>query len=66
LLFAPGNIETLRSLLHRLASEPELRQRLGAAARLRAVESFSLEAMIQQYRHLYCELAKQRGIWSDN
>lgn len=36
-----------------LLSDPERRQRLGAAARKRARESFSIERMVDNYRRLY-------------
>ena len=43
LLVPPGDIIALREALERLLGDPELRRRLGAAARERARERFSWE-----------------------
>jgi sugar transferase (PEP-CTERM/EpsH1 system associated) len=61
-LFEPGDVDTLRGHLTRLIAEPSLREQLGANARRRASEYFALDRMIEQYRHLYTDLAKRRGL----
>ena len=61
-LFPPGSESTLSAMLANLVDDPVLRRTLGAAARERAVQKFSLAAMIQSYRDLYNELAERRGI----
>lgn len=61
-LFSPGDSEELASLLHRLAASSELRSKLGAEARRRAVAHFSQERMLQEYRDLYLELARRRKL----
>jgi len=52
-LFAPGDIEALAGRLAAYATQPDLRARDGAAARLRAEREFSLERMVQAYAGLY-------------
>ena len=56
LLVAPGNVDDLASALGRLADDPGLRRRLGAAARAAAVESHSwrrnAERLVEAYRGL--------------
>jgi glycosyltransferase involved in cell wall biosynthesis len=59
LLVAPGDSEALCEVLTALAQGPELRTRLGRAARARAVQDFSLERSIA--RHLDCCEAAAAG-----
>jgi glycosyltransferase involved in cell wall biosynthesis len=58
LLFTPGDIEELTSLLARLLSDPALRDRLGAAARARVEAHFSqdlvLRALETRYEEILC------------
>ena len=61
-LFRPRDAETLASRLGLLASQEDLRRQYGAASRVRAVERFSLRRMLEDYSHLYLELAARRGI----
>ena len=61
-LFSPGDVEALSEHLYQLAVHSAVRCRLGAAARQRAVERFSLERMLQEYENLYHELARRRGV----
>lgn len=50
LLIDPGDEEALRVALRRLISDPELRIRLGAAARTRAMSEFGLPELARQVR----------------
>jgi len=61
LLFNPRDADALGRVLLRLADVPALRRELGAAARRRVLDEFSLERMFSVYRELYVELAHQRG-----
>lgn len=57
LLVPPGDAEKLAEAIRRLLEDHELAQRLGAAARRRAWERYSREAMIQRFEELYLSLA---------
>jgi glycosyltransferase involved in cell wall biosynthesis len=57
-LVEPGEAPALAQALVELCRQPELRARLGAAARLTIQEGYSLEAMLAQLERLYLELAK--------
>ena len=61
-LFAPGDVSDLSGLMLRLATDPGLRARAGEAARRRALEMFSHETMLENYRALYLELARKRKL----
>lgn len=52
-LFEPGNVLDLSSAMIRLLKDAELRQRLGAEARRRIVESFSIDRIAKEYIKLY-------------
>lgn len=56
-LFKPGDVSALALHIERYASDVEHRRRHGAEARKRAVERFSLSAMVQAYGRVYTELA---------
>ena len=51
LLVPPGDVAALRAALERLLADAELRRRLGAAARARAAEHFSWDALGVADRH---------------
>jgi len=53
LLFEPGSEEGLADAVCRLLGEPDLRLRLGAAARDRAQNEFSAAAWVAQLRATY-------------
>jgi sugar transferase (PEP-CTERM/EpsH1 system associated) len=61
-LFEPGDVMALAAILERLGRDSDLCQRLGQAARRRAVQHFSSEGMIGSYHDLYVELARKRGV----
>jgi glycosyltransferase involved in cell wall biosynthesis len=54
-LVPPGDATALRAALERLLADPELRLRLGAAARARALEQFSWEAYTAAALGIYAE-----------
>jgi sugar transferase (PEP-CTERM/EpsH1 system associated) len=60
-LFPPSDFPALAQHLEMLAESPDLRRSFGEAARLRAVEQFSLERMIRSYRDLYFEFGTKRN-----
>ena len=55
ILVSPGNAEGLANALDALLADPEAARRLGAAARTRAMESYSFDAMLNRYLELYAE-----------
>lgn len=55
LLVPPRDPEAMAAALSGLLSDHETRSRMGTAARLRAVEHFTLDGCLQQYRDLYTE-----------
>ncbi|HZR63941.1 MAG TPA: glycosyltransferase [Terriglobales bacterium] len=64
-LFMPSDLEDLTGCLERLANDPALRRDLGSGARKRALGSFDLSQMLQNYRDLYLDAACERGITSE-
>jgi glycosyltransferase involved in cell wall biosynthesis len=56
LLVHPGDSRALADALVRLGSDPELRARLGDAARKRASAEFSLQKMVDKTLDVYAEL----------
>jgi sugar transferase (PEP-CTERM/EpsH1 system associated) len=61
-LFALGDEAAMFGCIDRLASDPELRRGMGETSRQRALQRFSLERMLNEYRKLYQRLAAGRGI----
>ena len=59
-LVPAGDVSALGGSLARLAADPELRRRLGAAARLR-VEEFSAARMVRQLEGVYIALVEGRA-----
>jgi glycosyltransferase involved in cell wall biosynthesis len=53
LLVAPNGSAELRSAIRQLADDPELRQRLGQAARRRAVAQFPSDRLVAEHLRLY-------------
>ncbi|MBN1940987.1 MAG: glycosyltransferase family 4 protein [Candidatus Diapherotrites archaeon] len=58
-LAKPNNPESIARGIIRLIENPALRKDLGAKARKRAVEKFSIKAIVDEFENLYCELAKK-------
>jgi glycosyltransferase involved in cell wall biosynthesis len=53
LLVPPRDVVALRSAVERLLADPELRERLGRLARVRARERFGWDAVIDSTLDLY-------------
>lgn len=58
LLVPPADPEALARAMTLLAGDKELRERMGAAARKRAVERYDIVMMIQAMENLYSSIAK--------
>jgi glycosyltransferase involved in cell wall biosynthesis len=56
LLVPPSDAATLAAGIERLAADPDLRRRLGAAGRARVRERFGLERMVEETLAVYAEL----------
>ncbi len=61
-LFPAGDFQALGSVLEELSRDPERRRHAGQAARRRALDEFSLDGMISNYRNLYLELAARHRV----
>jgi glycosyltransferase involved in cell wall biosynthesis len=53
LLFEPGNVDALAAALKRMLDDGDLRQRMGAAGRARALQLFSWQAISDQISRVY-------------
>jgi glycosyltransferase involved in cell wall biosynthesis len=62
LLIEIGDGAALGAALARLASDPDLRARLGAAARRRVASVFGMDRMVAEFAALYEELAARKGV----
>lgn len=60
LLFPRGDTNACAAAFRRLFAEPALAARLGAAGRARASEKYQLSRTVEQYYHLYRQLAGRR------
>lgn len=58
LLFSPGSVEDCAAKLRRLALDPGLRQRLGAAGPPRAAERYDIRVVARRTHELYREAAR--------
>lgn len=65
-LFAPGDAPALSRLLSQIAEHPAEARELGAAARLRAVEEFSISGMIGKYHRMYQDLLLRKLVKGKN
>ena len=61
LVVPPGDPLALAAALRRLADEPELRARLGAAGPARVAEGFLAEQMVAAYESLYRAVLAERS-----
>lgn len=59
-IIPPGDGATLRDRINKLATDPSLRQRLGAAGRKRVEALFSLEVNMQKTEFIYEELLESK------
>jgi glycosyltransferase involved in cell wall biosynthesis len=55
-LVEPGDVDALAERLARLAADPELRERLGAAGRARVIPRYSVERLVDDVDRLYRSL----------
>jgi len=53
LLVPPGDPGRLAAAIRRLVEDPALRVRLGAAARRRAEQDYSRQAMVRRFERFY-------------
>jgi glycosyltransferase involved in cell wall biosynthesis len=60
-LFRPGDIATLERLLRRLMHDPQLRMRIGTAARETVRLRFSAERVFAQLDEIYAALGLARS-----
>ena len=60
-LVRPGDLEGLANALRLLIEDPDLRRRMGAAARSRAVELFSMGSYIRRCIGVYDDIWTSRG-----
>ena len=58
MLFPSGDVSALTSLLRKYVGDSELRRVHGLAARNRALNHFSIAAMVEKYQTLYESLAR--------
>ena len=65
LLFPVGDVAALTRALLKLIAEKDLRQQMGKAARLRAMELFSGEKIILETMMMYDRLLEERGNKND-
>jgi glycosyltransferase involved in cell wall biosynthesis len=61
LLVPPDDQDALAAALDRLVREPALAARLGAAARQRAIDRYSREAMVRRFEEFYQDLVSRNG-----
>jgi glycosyltransferase involved in cell wall biosynthesis len=60
MLVAPGDVRSLRAAMERLIDEPSLAARLGAAARKRVAERFSLSRCADHHLRLWSDVLGNR------
>jgi L-malate glycosyltransferase len=60
MLFPAGDEDQLAAVLERLATQPDLRKRLGTAARERTRSRFSIGIVRQQFQDLYQQMLSQK------
>jgi glycosyltransferase involved in cell wall biosynthesis len=60
LLVPKGDVDALAGALESLMANPQLRRRLGAAAKARAATEFTYSAYLDHYAHMFDELLRAR------
>lgn len=58
-LASPSELDKLAQYVIRLASDPELRQRMGTVGRKRALAEFDAKVMIERYARMFREVAQR-------
>jgi glycosyltransferase involved in cell wall biosynthesis len=58
LLVDPGDVAGMTAALIRLIADPDLRRRLGEAARAKIAGRFTVEAMTRTYEAIYEEMCR--------
>jgi glycosyltransferase involved in cell wall biosynthesis len=58
----PGDLEAIADRLARLAADPDLRARMGAAGRERVLPRYAVERLIDDVDALYRLLLAQKGV----
>ena len=61
-LVEPGDLEAIADRLGRLAADPELRARMGAAGRERVLPRYAVERLIDDVDGLYRSLLARKGV----
>ena len=61
-VIAPGDADALQTALSALLDDAELREKMGAAGRARALREFSQERMVEQTERVYRELLAEREL----
>lgn len=61
LLFEPEDVDSLEAVLMRFMGDPDLRERLGNAARARAVRWFSGEEYVRRYAEVFEQLTGMKA-----
>lgn len=65
LLVPVGDAAALQAALARVVHDPDLRDRLGDAARAHVATTFGMDRFIAETAALYEELARAKGLWRD-
>lgn len=58
-LASPTELDKLAQYVVQLARDPELRQRMGAAGRQRALAEFDVKVMVERYAQMFREVAQR-------
>jgi len=61
-LVAPGDVDAIAERLAQLATDPQLRARMGEAARARVRERYSVERLVDDVDRLYRSLLEAEGL----
>jgi glycosyltransferase involved in cell wall biosynthesis len=62
LLVPAGDADALAAAVERLVADPDLRERLGSAARRKALREFDQRAVARASRRTYESVARGRGL----